>query len=288
MRMVTCLIVLSACHRTDDVPKEIAIRPAEGIVVARVGHVTLTAEVLRARMAAQGGVERYRDPKELRQFVDQQVRFELLAIEALRQGLDRDPDVQEAARRTMVEKLIDRQLTSPDAVDDEAVQREYDRAIGDYRQPERAQAAIIKLKSLADAQGALRSLQNGKSDAMTFAGLRKHYGAEEMNRDLELKYWSEEELKASYGAELAKAIFSVQQLGEVGPVTRSAKGFYVFKLTGRRAAFHRPLADVTGTIKKKLAQRRRNDEFEAYVDRLRGETEVSVDERALGEVTKEP
>jgi parvulin-like peptidyl-prolyl isomerase len=137
---------------------------------------------------------------------------------------------------------------------------------------------------MADAQAALRGLQSGKSDAMTFAALRKQYGADEMNRDLELKYWSEEELRSAFGEELAKAIFSVQQMGELGPVVKGESGFYVFKLTGKRAAYHRPVQDVAGIIKQKLARQSRNALFETYIDRLRSTTDVKIDEPALAKI----
>jgi hypothetical protein len=279
---------LAAC--TAGTPTQPASLPAPtGTVIARVGGVALTAAVLRARIDAQGGArERYKDPKELRAFVDNQVRFELLANEALRRGLDRDPDVQDANKRMMVQKLIEQRLENPAAIDDAAVQREYERTIGDYRQPERVQAAIIKLKSVAEANVVWRALAGGKSDARAFAELSKKHTGAEPNRDLELKYWSEDELVAAYGAELATAIFAVQHMGEVGPVVKGEGGFYVFRLTGRRAAFNRSLADVAPGIRQKLARQNRNDAFEAYVDELRGGTPVTIDDAALEHVWDAP
>lgn len=279
-RLFLLLPVLVACRPTA-APASIAITAPSGAVVARVGAVVLTAETIRARIEAQGGSRaRYSDPKELRAFVDNQVRFELLANEALRQGLDRDAEVQDAAKRVMVQRLIERRLENPAGIDDAAVAREYERTISDYKQPERAQVTLLKLKTVADANAAWRALASDTP----MAELRKKYGVEE-NRDLELKYWSAEELTSTYGTDVAKAVFGVANIGEVGPIVKSSLGgFIIFKLTGRRAAFHRPLADVAAGIRQKLAQRERNAVFDAYVDGLRGQTDVTVDEAALGKV----
>lgn len=267
------VLFLIAC--TTPKPNEcVAIVAPSGRVVARVGTLALTTELLRSRM--EGGRERYADPKELRAFVDNQIRFELLANEALKQGLDRDPEVQDAAKRAMVQKLIERRLENPAGIDDAAVQREYERTISDYRQPERAQVSLFKTKSAADATAVWRALSGGLVDPQALAELRKKHTGEEPNRDLELKYWSEDELKDAHGAELAKAVFAVQHMGDVGRV-----GLYVFKLTGRRAAFSRSLADVTPGLKQKLARQERNAIFDSYVDGLRNSTEVTFDESAL-------
>jgi hypothetical protein len=282
------LALLCACKR--DFPQAssqaIALSPAkDGAVVASVGTQTITADELRARIDEANGAarERYRDPREVHALLDNEIRFELLVGEALRRGYDRDPQVQEAARKAMVQKLLAAQLGEASEVTESDVQAFYDRNISEYRQPERVQLAIVKAESAQTGASVRDKLQRGKQDPMAFAALRTELG-QESNRDLELKYWSFDELKAAYGEELAKASFDTREIGALGPVTRTSHGYFVFKLTGRRNAFHRATSDVAESIRLPLFRQRRSESFDALVRKLREDTKVTIDEAALRQV----
>ena len=80
------------------------------------GTIPIASEEIQERLREQGKrAKRYRHRRGLRRLVEDQVRFELLAQAALERGLDRDPDVVREARKVMVRKLLDRDLTHPQA-----------------------------------------------------------------------------------------------------------------------------------------------------------------------------
>ena len=68
--------------------------------------VLITADEVKARLDEQSPFirQRYQSLERKKEFLDGLVRFELLARAAQQQGLDKDPDVQLAARKMMVQR----------------------------------------------------------------------------------------------------------------------------------------------------------------------------------------
>jgi hypothetical protein len=191
--------------------------------------------------------------------------------------------VREAARRAMVQKMLAAQLEEESAVTDDEIEAFYMRNISEFKQPERVQIEILKLDAADKAAGARHRLI--KHDALP--ALRKEFGIES-NRDLELKYWSKDELVASFGAEVAKAAFAISEIGAVAPVVKANGAFFVLQLTGKRPGFHRALRDVKDSVRLRLYRLQRGQSFEALVKELRERSEVTVDERALRQVVAQP
>src|SRR5690554_2220835 len=77
-------------------------------VVARVGDVVITAEEVASRLAQQSDQmrSRYKDLTHRKTFVENLVRFELLARAAYERGLDKEPRVAETIKKILVQELI--------------------------------------------------------------------------------------------------------------------------------------------------------------------------------------
>ena len=69
----------------------------------------------RARMAEQSEQvrARYATPEKRREFLDSLIRFEVLAAEARRQGLERDPEVARTLEKVMVQRLVQLKFAGP-------------------------------------------------------------------------------------------------------------------------------------------------------------------------------
>ena len=80
----------------------------QGKAIATIGDTVITEGEFKARLMRQSPFARARyNTKEKKvQFLNNMVRFELLAQEAKRRGLDQDPDVQDTMKKVMVQKLI--------------------------------------------------------------------------------------------------------------------------------------------------------------------------------------
>src|SRR6266496_694185 len=83
-----------------------------GPPVARGSGFTITADEFKARIDEQSPFirARYSTLDRKKEFLDNLVRQEVLAVEAERQGLDKDPEVRATLRKIMVQKLVQRKF----------------------------------------------------------------------------------------------------------------------------------------------------------------------------------
>src|SRR5437764_8037445 len=83
-----------------------------GPVVAKVGDETITADELKHRLDETSPFlrARYNTLDRKKEFLENLIRNELLAQEALKQGLDKSPAVKEQMKRAMIQELIKHQL----------------------------------------------------------------------------------------------------------------------------------------------------------------------------------
>ncbi|MGE3635322.1 MAG: peptidylprolyl isomerase, partial [Sandaracinaceae bacterium] len=81
------------------------------------------------------------------------------------------------------------------------------------------------------------------------------------------------------------AAFAIEQLGGYYPeVVETEDGFHIVKLTDRRAAMSRPLADTERPIRSRLFRERRETGIEALVTQLREEADVEENLDVLSEI----
>ena len=148
-------LALAACKKSEK----------SGPVVAEVGDEKITAEEVRQRLNETSPFlrARYSTVERKKEFLENMVRNELLAQEAVRQGYDKSPTVREQAKRAMIQELIKHQLDSKlsgaDIADDE-LKRFYDAHLDDFVKPERARVFHILLPA-KDAKERAEARKNG-------------------------------------------------------------------------------------------------------------------------------
>src|SRR5438477_1661475 len=139
-RVLCATLALAACHKGEK----------SGPAVARVGDEVITADEVRQRLNETSPFlrARYSTLERKKEFVENMVRNELLAQEAVRQGYDKSPAVREQMKRAMIQELIrhqlDSRLSGADIADDE-LKKFYDAHIDDFVKPERARVFHILL-----------------------------------------------------------------------------------------------------------------------------------------------
>jgi hypothetical protein len=121
-----------------------------------------------------------------KEFLDSLVRFEVLAKEAYRRGMDKDPEVVRTMKQVMIQKLMrdefDAKVTA-DTVADAEMKAYYDANIAEYVKPEEVRVSAIILKNKAQAD---RVALEARGDAgKTNKGFR----------DLVMKYSADEDTK---------------------------------------------------------------------------------------------
>ncbi|RKH40978.1 peptidylprolyl isomerase [Corallococcus sicarius] len=296
----TALLLLNACKGSGDTQEGSRNDP----VVARVGTGTITASEFRSRLEEQPPLirSRYGTLEAKKEFLGNLVRFEVLAQEARRQGLEKDPEFQAAVEKLLVQRLVQKQAaaaaTTPPT--DEEVRKYYQEHLTEFVRPEKVRVSQV---FLASAEGdAKRGTVKAEADRL-LAEVRKQEAGpvktafeeqvrkrsdDAASRDAggDLGLQTREELAARWGQPVADATFALQTLGEVG-LAASARGLHLLKLTGRQPGFSQTVDQVKARIESRLMVEKRSRSMEDLVAGLVDKAKVEIDEKALGNVSVE-
>lgn len=255
-------------------------------VVARVGEVRITLGEVEDQIARQSPFmrARYRDPAQLRELVQNMVRFELLAREAERQGFGDDPEVREATAQSSVQQYVrerfDERIT-PDSISAEDVRAFYDAHPEEFSRPELRRASHILLATREEAQEMLGRVRD--ADARTFRQFaqERSLDAESRARGGDLRYFDAEgrgtnTTDPTVEAALARAAFALDEVGEISEPIEVGGQWSLVKLTGRRPAEHRSVEEASPSIRLRLWRERRQQAIDEVVERLRTQAAVEV------------
>jgi len=235
--------------------------------VARVGEkeISLAEFETRARSLLRGA---YRNPDTLdqalkNQLLDDIIARELLILEALETGLDRDSTVAEETERTEQKGLIDtlyaRQALKKEYLyTEEDLQRFY--RANEYDVEVRTEQIVCATEK--QAQEAMRALQAGES----FAALVPKYSLQRIQdrfgADGDIGWFKMGDMLPAL-----KAPLRAMEIGEISPrPVKSRLGYHVFRLDDRRPV---PLDSVRASIAEKLRIQEIGEDRARYVQELR-------------------
>ncbi len=267
-----------------------------GEVLVKIGDTTITAGEFADQLAAQSPYlqARYNSPERRREFLDNLVRFELLAKEAERRGHMDNPEVVRSAKQVMIDRMMadmfEEQGLASDVSEDD-IRRYYDEHHDDFNKPEQVRASHILIKNRALAQRVLTEAQAHAEDVGFFRRSSEQYNEDPATRGRfgDLQFFSRPGEASTDEPPVPDAVrtaaFTIEQIGGIYPdLVESPEGFHILKLTGRRAALHRPLEEARRPIQNRLARELRDRRVEEFVTRLRHDAHVEIDESALAEI----
>ncbi|MCX5744521.1 MAG: peptidyl-prolyl cis-trans isomerase, partial [Proteobacteria bacterium] len=314
-RLIIPLALLASCERSSSILDNTASTPTPTAVprevpahapgaplpgqsadelktpLAKIDDITITLGELQERINRQSPYirARYTSLEQKREFLDSLIRMEVLAKEAVRRGLDKDPEVIRTMKQVMIQKLMrdefDARVTA-DSITDAEMKKFYDANLAEYVKPEEVRTSAIILKNKAQAD---RVLIEAKGEAgKTNKGFR----------DLVGKYTSDEDSKLRGGdlryLELAskeappavvKAAFGLVNTGDVSDVVDAGNGtFYILKQTGRRHSMTKSFEDAKPQIRNKLFRDKRLQAQKDFLDESRAKAKVEIDEANLAKV----
>lgn len=265
--LVLCLLTLAACGQTPIIggPKP---EPGDK-VVARVGGDAVWASDVKREAVAQGAITEG-EPLDVssdlfHRTLDEVIDQKLLAGEAARQGLDRQPLVRrrlQAAREkllgdVLIESVVDK------AVNENAIRSLYDEQQRLSTKEEEIKARQILVATEPEALAVKKLLATGASfDALA---MQKSIDSATRFNGGDLGYFTLDAMPGAYGAALKAA-----KVGEtIGPI-KTDGGFAIVRVEDRRPEQPISLEEARPQIVRFLTY----DEIRTLLAKLRGSKKV--------------
>lgn len=261
--------------------------------LVKIGGETITVGDFAERLSEQSPYlrARYSSPERRREFLDNMVRFELLAAEAHTKGYDGSDEVERTRKQMMIQAMMkaefeDRvQLTD---ITDADVQTYFEAHREEFDKPEQIRASHIVIRDRAAAQRVLTQVLAKRADIAFWRESAQRYNEDLETKDRfgDLRFFSRPAERRDdepvVPAAVAEAGFSIAQIGDIFPtLVQSPAGFHIIKLTGKRAALHRTLEEASRPIRNRLWRERREQRVTDFIAGLRRDANVTVNESAL-------
>jgi peptidyl-prolyl cis-trans isomerase C len=287
-RGLLCLVALTLCSCKPSPSPAAKTAARSGPVLARVDDREITAgdlqELLNRYAHTPFVLARYSTLEKKKELLDNLVRYELMASEALRRGYDRDPDVQRIAKRQMVAQFEKREITDklrPDDVPAADVEKYYREHQSEFVRPEEVRVSQILVRDQAAAR---KIAAEARGRGKPFRELVEAHSedGDSKTRAGDLTFFDRKTTRVP--RVVVEAAFAIPQVNDVAGPIQSEKGFHILKLMDRRAEVIRTLAEVKVDIQKRLLEQMRAARKRELTEEWRKSIRVEIYEDELAKI----
>lgn len=270
-------------------------------VLAKVGEREITLGEYAETLERMDPFERirYQSADRRKLLLNEIVQVELLAQEAKRRGLDKQPETQERLRQILKDELlrdVRRDAPAPADISDAEVHAYFDAHHEEFKEPERRRVAHIVVASEAQAKATL-----AKASGATAVDWGKLVSDVSLDKPAKGTAPALTELAGDLGIvgppghprganprvpdALRAAVFEIPKVGDVlNRVVSEGGRFHVVRMTGRTEARDRSFQDSERTIRVALVQQKIQEREARLETELKQRYPVRVDDDALAQV----
>lgn len=252
----------------------------DGAVLARFEGQTITAAQFNKKIANLPKEFRAAALRRKKDVVEEMVNERFLAKEAKKRGIPNQPDVKElmdaAYSKIVIAKLIQEEVDKKVTLGPDEAEKYYETHRDQFMTPLLLRASHILVKTQEEAAEVQKQLRAG-ADFEELA--RKQSLDNTAIRGGDVGFFQ----KGQLIPEFEEAAFEMKK-GEVRGVVKSQFGYHVIKLTDRAEPALRDFKLVRGIVEKQILNEKRSRLFKDFVQKMRGNTKVEIDEKALESV----
>ncbi len=243
---------------------------------------------------------RYQSADRRKQLLDEMVKVQLLADEARRRGLDKQPATQERIRQILRNELLRQvraDVPAPADIPMKELSAYYDAHRADFREPERRRVAHIVMNDSPKAKEVLKKAL--KATAVEWGELVKEDSLDTSTRPATaspLEMAGDLGIVSPPGTDrgdnprvpepLRVAVFKIDKVGGVYDQLVKVQGkVHIVRMTGKTPARDRTFKEAERTIRVTLAQQKIRDAEAKLEKELRARYPVKLDEAALDKLS---
>jgi parvulin-like peptidyl-prolyl isomerase len=268
----------------------------KGLVIARIGDDVLTLGELDAKLLNEPSYVRmrYNSPERKLEYLKSMVEFEILAMEAMKKGMDKDPKVMQVLKEEMskqYEKQVLDGLVSISEVKEEEMKKYYDQNMHMYVRPDQKRISHILIRDREKAEKILADLKTTMNSNP--AQKRKIFmeKVEEFSEDAKTKQTNGDlgfipaDEKSGGEPEVSTAISQaaekLREQFETSDLIEDSDGFHILFVVLIKTGLNRPFDEVKTSIQERLFRKMKLDAKKNYVEKLIRDAKVEIYEDSL-------
>lgn len=271
----------------------------KGDVLAEVNNSKIYMDEFKARMEKQSPYirARYDSVEKKKEFLDNMIRFELMAQAAIDKGYHKDPEVIRSAKQVMTQRLMRNEFENKfkrEDITEEEMKKYYDEHQSEYNKPPMRRAAHILIKVTEDSpekwreakQKALEVLKEAKKTKDNMGEFRKlaaKYSEDTSNKNRggDLGYFASTEDGGPMVKEFSEAAFKINAINDISGPIKTKFGYHIIRMTGKRDKIERTFDQVKGQIQHRLYKEKRTTMFDKFVTDLKAKAKINMNEQLL-------
>lgn len=258
-----------------DVAGGSASLPAD--TVAEVNGAKITKDLLDKVMQQAPAGTQSDDPKVRRQVLDKLIEVEMVAQEAQKEGLDKDPDfvmsLDMMRKQQLYVALVRKKVLDAVKVTPEEVKAYYDANKDQFVSGEEVHASHILVDTEAEAKAIKAQLDKGAD----FAKLAKDKSkCPSASRGGDLGYFG----KGKMVPEFEKAAFALK-VGQISGPVKTQFGWHIIKVLDKKDSKVKSLDEVKAEIEQKLLQEKQKKAYDDLLASLKSKMDVKINEASF-------
>ncbi|MBE0425099.1 MAG: peptidylprolyl isomerase [Nitrospirae bacterium] len=281
MRKIVIIILtfsffaFAACAKKED---------QKGPYLAEVGNVKITQADLKRELKnlPEFAQKLFEGSSGKERFLDELVKKELLYQEAVKKGLDKDPEfrskVEDFKKITLIGQLLEKEIELKTQVTDQDVKDYYEKNKEDFADITQIRASHILVRTEGEAKKILERLKKGEDfakiarDNSIDTGSAKNGG--------ELGFFSSGQMVPEFERAAARL-----KVGELSEPVKTQFGYHIIKVTDKKAGKPLEFKEVQNLIFQRLTAEKQKAFFDSYIEGLKKSYKVEINRDALSKLS---
>ena len=269
-------------------------------VLAKVGDRTITLGDYTAALEHMDQFDRlrYQSPERRKELLEEMITVELLAMEAVAKGYDKEPLAQQELRAILRDAMLAearKGAPTPADIPESEVRAWFDAHRAEYKDPERRRVSVVVVASEAEARAILDAAKKTPGAAQWGELVRSKSLDPQARANVPIDLAGDLGIVSPPGdprgdnprvpPEVRAAVFAIADLGGIhDTIVPSGGRFYVVRLTQKIAPHERTYEEAERSIRVKLAQDKLRAREDELIAELKKSVKVEIDEAALATV----
>ncbi len=257
----------------------------KGPYLAKVGTAKITQADLERdiKHLPDFAQKLFEGPDGRRKFLDEMIKKELLYQEAVKKGVDKDPEyvrkLEEFKKLTLIGQLLEKEIEVKARVTEQDVKDYYEKHQDELAAVSQIKASHILVKTEEDAKKILERLKKGEDFAAAARKSSIDPGSAANGGDL--GYFSSGQMVPEFESAAAKL-----KVGEVSSEPVKTKfGYHIIKVTDKKKGKPVEFEKIKGVLFQRVSAERQKEFFDSYIENLKKSYKVEINQEAVAKLS---